>query len=408
MKTIEQSLAHKGGVKVTMTFGQTYAMWQLTLYTPILAMIGASFADSGIWVNQSMSIVQLVMVFAILFAGWLSDRVDKKIILVLGSVIFLAGGLLYGVANSVYMLTVFRALIGLGAGLAFPIIPTYIAALFHGNERAQLMGWMNGGASICTIILSFIIGYVVASSWRMHAILYLPFVIIIILQLAYLPNLPPVKQNKEIKEEKTGFGALKVSSWIVALGMALFSLTANVYMFKLAGFVASQGIGNATETGWSTAVMGIVSTLTCFGYGLIYKRMGRFSCVLSCLLVGGAHYMLSGADSLFTLLFAMGVMGCGMGSFYPYFASTMSTTSNNAAMAAAMSLMFFAQNAGIYGASWVDVFLTPIAKTDSGVMRYIGIFYLAIAVLMALLCIIMKDTLQKYVLKNESNNVSDK
>jgi MFS family permease len=66
------------------------------------------------------------MVFAILFAGWLADRVDKKIILVLGSTIFLAGGLLCGIANSIYMLTVFRALIGLGAGLAFPIIPTYI------------------------------------------------------------------------------------------------------------------------------------------------------------------------------------------------------------------------------------------------------------------------------------------
>jgi MFS family permease len=405
MKTIEQSLEHKGGVKLTMTFGQTYAMWQSTLYTPILAMIGASFANSWIWVNQSMSIVQLVMVFAILFAGWLSDRVDKKIIFVLGSVIFLAGGLLCGVANSIYMLTVFRALIGLGAGLAFPIIPTYIAALFQGNERAQLMGWMNAGASICTIILSFIIGYVVASSWRMHAILYLPFVIIIILQLIYLPNLPPVKQNKEIKEEKTGFGALKGSSWIVALGMACFCLTANVFMFKLAGFVASQGIGSATETGWSTAVMGIASTLTGFCFGLIYKRMGRFSCVLSCLLLGGAHFILSGADSVFTLLLAMGVMGCGMGTFYPYFASTMSTTTN-AAMAAAMSLMFFAQNAGIYGASWVDVFLTPIARTDSGVMRYIGIFYMAIAVLMTLLCIIMKDALQKYALKNEPNKIA--
>jgi MFS family permease len=402
-KSIEQSLRHKGMLKGTMTFGQVDSMYQSAIYVPILAMIGATFVDAGAWLNQSLAIVQLVMMFAIVFSGWLSKFIDKKTILVLGSMIFLAGGLLCGIAANIYMLVIFRALIGLGAGLAFPIVPTVISLLFSGNERAQLMGWMNAGASLCSIFLNLILGYVVTFSWRMSSVLYIPIVFIVFLQIIFLPNIPAErKQEKTIENKKGGISSLGVATWAVTIGMFLFTITSNLFIFELARYVGIQGIGGAKETGWASAVMSAFAMLVGFSYGGIYKALGRFSCVLSCVCIAAAYFVLSGISSLWMLFVAMGLMGCGMGTFFPYFGTTMSTTCTSSALAIAMSAMFFAKSIGTYITSWYDLALNYFTGNNPALtLRYNCFFYAIMAVIMFLLCTFKKSTMEKYVLRNE-------
>lgn len=82
------------------------------------------------------------------WAGWGSDRFGRKPLLLLGSVIFLAASLAYGVSGSALALLLVRLLHGSGMGLYPTAASAAVADLAPPARRGELLGVLGAAANV--------------------------------------------------------------------------------------------------------------------------------------------------------------------------------------------------------------------------------------------------------------------
>ena len=84
--------------------------------------------------------------------GKLADVFGRKPVLIGGIVIFLAGSLLCGFANSMAALIAFRLLQGLGAGAIQPVSMTIVGDLYSLEQRGRVQGLMSSVWAVSAVI----------------------------------------------------------------------------------------------------------------------------------------------------------------------------------------------------------------------------------------------------------------
>ena len=137
------------------------------------------------WVVDAYSVL---FAGTLLLAGSLGDRFGRRRALIIGLVIFGAGSLAAGFANSALMLTFWRAVMGVGGAFIMPSTLWILVQVFRDRrERAQAIGiWAavaGAAVAIGPILGGFLIEYV---SW--HAIFWVnpPLVVLAILATLWL------------------------------------------------------------------------------------------------------------------------------------------------------------------------------------------------------------------------------
>ncbi|RYE93288.1 MAG: MFS transporter, partial [Myxococcales bacterium] len=90
------------------------------------------------WVGASYLLASTVSVPVF---GKLADLRGRKPVLVLGTVLFLAGSAASGAAQTIVQLIAFRALQGLGAGAMQPVTITVVGDLYTPAERGKIQGF---------------------------------------------------------------------------------------------------------------------------------------------------------------------------------------------------------------------------------------------------------------------------
>lgn len=162
-----------------------------------------------------------------------------------------------------------RAILGIGAGIAFPLVPSSIAYLFSEHEKNQMLGWMNACGSLLSFTLSMAAGWVALVNWKLAFLFYLIFVPILVLQAIYLPNFKPEK--KEAADKGLSKEPLNWKMWFVGISMLLFMVLAMVATFKLSLFVELNGLGTSADSGTG------VSCMTCASFliSLFSRRISK-------------------------------------------------------------------------------------------------------------------------------------
>ncbi|WP_178024168.1 MDR family MFS transporter [uncultured Paenibacillus sp.] len=108
--------------------------------------------------------------------GKISDLYGRKPVFVISSLLFLAGSILSGTAQSMGQLIGFRALQGIGAGGLVPVTFTIIGDIYSIEERSKIQGWISSVWGISSLIGPLLGGYVVDSlNWRWAFYFNVPF-----------------------------------------------------------------------------------------------------------------------------------------------------------------------------------------------------------------------------------------
>ncbi|MGO0576013.1 MFS transporter [Ornithinimicrobium panacihumi] len=163
------------------------------------------------WVN---SLYAMVFAALLLASGRLGDRLGRRLMLIVGIVIFVAGSVLAGAAGSGDTLIAARAFQGVGGALVLPATLSTVNATFRGRDRATAFGiWgavMAGTAAIGPLLGGWL---TTIADWRWIFYVNVP------LGLAVLAGALLVVP--ESKGEKGGRG-LDVDGLLTsAIGMAL-------------------------------------------------------------------------------------------------------------------------------------------------------------------------------------------
>ncbi|MCL5029926.1 MAG: MFS transporter [Bacteroidetes bacterium] len=118
--------------------------------------------------------------------GKLSDIYGRKKIFVFGVMLFIIGSALCGFANSMYMLIIFRAIQGIGAGAVLPTSQTIIGDIYRLEERARIQGYLSSVWGISAVIGPAVGGIIVQNfSWAWIFFINIPIGVVCIMTIAF-------------------------------------------------------------------------------------------------------------------------------------------------------------------------------------------------------------------------------
>ncbi|KXS13361.1 MFS general substrate transporter [Gonapodya prolifera JEL478] len=148
-----------------------------TIVATALPRISADFeaADQSSWVGTSYLLTSTA--FQTLW-GRFSDIWGRKVCLLISLLIFLAGNVLCGIAQSIVQLIVFRALAGVGGGGITTLVMVVVSDVVSIRERGKYQGLIGGAIALAGVIGPLLGGVFSDPSglgWRWCFYLNIPF-----------------------------------------------------------------------------------------------------------------------------------------------------------------------------------------------------------------------------------------
>ncbi len=139
---------------------------------PVLQTSLQASVASAQWIVESYALFLSALV---LVGGTLSDRVGRRRIFSIGTVVFAAASLACGLAPDVSSIIAARAVQGIGAALLIPSSLAILGAAFSPGERGRAVGTWSALTSIAAAVGPALGGWLVeAISWRAVFFLNLP------------------------------------------------------------------------------------------------------------------------------------------------------------------------------------------------------------------------------------------
>lgn len=230
--------------------------------------------------------------------GKLSDIYGRKMFILIGIAIFMAGSFLCGLAETIFQLIAYRGIQGLGGGMIMSTSFAAVGDLFAPRERARWQGIMGGIFGLASVFGPTLGGYIVDhADWHWIFWVFLPFGL---LAFALIWRLFPALAGKE-REPVDYLGAFLLTLTVAPMLLA-FSLGGNQFA-------------------WSSMEMVSLLTVTVVAFGLFIAAERRAaSPILPLSLFGNSVFTLSNLAALtlsagmfgtimYMPMFVQGVMG---------------------------------------------------------------------------------------------------
>jgi DHA2 family multidrug resistance protein len=280
----QRGLEQKWKVLISVMFGIFMIILDSTIvnvaFPTLRSEFGATLSDAQ-WV---LSIYVLALGITTPVSGFLADRFGIKRIYILGLGIFTLGSFLCGIAPSLWMLILARALQGFGGGLAQPLGPAQLYRAFPPREQGTALGIFGIALVVAPALGPILGGWLVdVQLWRAIFFVNVPIGILgVFLASRFLPDYRvekhPVFDPFGLITAVIGFGGLlyaasqaEISGWtgpttLTAFAVGLIALGINVIVEL---FVVKEPMLNlrlfANRTFLNAALVGYVATVALFG-----------------------------------------------------------------------------------------------------------------------------------------------
>ncbi len=251
--------------------------------SPILAVINTKYQEYGTGVIQLLqTIPYLLLMLGSLLVGWLTTKISKKKIVLIGLLIIGVCGVLPFFSESFIVLVISRVLIGFGFGITGPMNTAVAAELIPEDDRAAYMGLHVVGMGIGTMLGSMLGGALAAISYRNYYLIYLfPFIAMVGVQLL-------LAETPIAKAEKASGVKLNRMVYIISFASFLHTLFINAYSTNIGIYIADSISDNTSLAGMVTAVNAAFALLTGLFFSKISAKLKSFTLPFSiiCAAVG--------------------------------------------------------------------------------------------------------------------------
>jgi EmrB/QacA subfamily drug resistance transporter len=209
---------NKLGLVVTgLLLGILMAAMDNTIVATAMATIVADLGglDKFVWVTSAYMVTEMA---GMPIFGKLSDMYGRKRFFIFGLVLFLAGSILCGTAQSIVQLSIYRAIQGIGGGALMPIAFTIVFDVFPMEKRGRMSGLFGavfGTSSIFGPLLGAYITEYVNWHWVFYINLPLGILSLLLIAMAYHESFEHTKQKID------WLGAITLVPAVVCLMFAL-------------------------------------------------------------------------------------------------------------------------------------------------------------------------------------------
>lgn len=165
------------------------------------------------WITSSL---MFGAIFGGAMAGQLSDRLGRRKMILISSIIFAVGSILAGISphNGILFMIVARVLLGLAVGAASALVPAYMSEMAPARLRGRLSG-INQTMIVSGMLLSYIVAYLLKDlpgtmAWRLMLSLAALPALILFIGVSRLPESPRfLIKNKKIDEARKVLGYIR-------------------------------------------------------------------------------------------------------------------------------------------------------------------------------------------------------
>ena len=358
--------------------------------TPILAVIAMAFPGED--VSLLVALPPLFIIPATFIAGWAARRISRKTILTIGQLLFIIGGLGGAFVDSYELLIATRVFFGLGCGLVYTTVPTLISYFYKGQERVQMMGLANAVGSIIAMTFSVISGTLAVIGWHFPFYINIFFIFVLIMQLVFLPKVPPENQLESVKKADTltkqerSFG---YRTWACILLMFTSMTMSMVYLVRLAMFMQQNNIGDSVMAGFASSATTGTALIVALLFPIIFKKLGRYTLIISIGAIAVSYTLLSMATTAPMLFAGCIVFGLYLATLIPALQTLVSGLVHPYRRTWALSILTTALFAGQACASLFVNFIGSIVGDviANQFMAMAGIFGVMLAVVVIFLLV---------------------
>ncbi|WP_338578221.1 MFS transporter [Erwinia sp. E_sp_B04_8] len=202
--------------------GQLLPMIDFSIVNVALDAISSTLHASPIQLELIVAVYGIAFAVSLAMGGRLGDNYGRRRVFTLGVVVFGFASLLCGVAGSVWLLLIARALQGIGAALVVPQILATLHVSLHGRAHARAIGLYGGIGGLAFIIGQVLGGFLIAAdpggyAWRSVFLINIPLCVLIVMFAA--KSIPETKKAQKVSLDLSG--TLLLASAIGCLLMAL-------------------------------------------------------------------------------------------------------------------------------------------------------------------------------------------
>lgn len=292
-----------------------------------------------------ISFPPLFMIFAALLSGFLGQFIKHKTLIIIGLLLFIFGGVGAGYMNSIPMILLFRAILGIGTGLILPFSTGLIAACFDGNTKTRLMGYSSATNSLGAIIGNILAGILAIKSWKYMFHIYWLGALVLLFIVIFLNHLPETRKEDSVKEKLPG----KV--YLYCLYAFLTMMVFYLIITNLSFFIDERQLGSSRITGFLFAV----SSFTMLLAGIMipyFVKLKRFFVFFVFMLISLGLFGIAQTMNLPLMFLSVISAGFGLGLLFPYLLNCISKDVPKKMSIKAMSIGM--------AAAWFGQFVSPL------------------------------------------------
>ena len=272
-----EKIVNKKRLKVSILSLSLLTVMAGAAMAPALGVISEYFSDEKTLFVQMIISMPAVFIFLTSFVfPKLAAKFRARTLLMIGLAFYTIGGCVAGVFNSIWIVLLMRALVGVGVGIITPLSTGLLAFYFSPQEQEGLMGWSSAMNNMGGVIATLISGALATVSWRISFLVYLMGLISIVLCAAFMPN---DKIQSDEADERRGSaepehvipstGQVFRSNYVYIIAMFLEMSTFFIYPANFAMVTVRAGVIPENLTAIIMAIMDLVA----FFGGMLFVKV---------------------------------------------------------------------------------------------------------------------------------------
>ena len=196
VKVSKMSILSLSSIPLVMTLGNS-------MLIPVLPSIEKKLHISSFQVSMIITVYSVLAILLIPVAGYLSDHIGRKKVIIPSLILAGIGGAIAGIAawlmdNSYWIILIGRALQGIGAAGAFPIVLPLVGDLFKDEEKISSTLGIIETANTFGKVLSPILGAVLAGIFWFIPFMSIPLFCLISIILIMIFVKSPKSKDKPL------------------------------------------------------------------------------------------------------------------------------------------------------------------------------------------------------------------
>ncbi|WP_460115042.1 MFS transporter [Pseudomonas sp. H2_D02] len=304
--------------------GSSLTIMGSVMVTPILPRLGAEFGPleprADLLVPLAITGPALAIALCAPLAGWLADRIGRKALLVIATLLYALLGALPALLDNLHGIVIARLLFGCAEAAVMTCCATLIADYWHGEERLRYVN-----RQVVTIglvgALFFVVGGALGEhSWRSPFLLYLLPLLLVPAMLKILWE-PPVTRRQVTEPQADDSAPTKVAVLQLLVGylMIVWGMVLTFVMpIQAPTLLVGLGVTSSTMIGLSAGLSLLATLGGSLSWPLLRRRFGIAGCnALLLALMGLGLCLLVRAQSYNAVLLAVFIQGLGAGLLVP-------------------------------------------------------------------------------------------